>query len=361
VGGHHLARPSPLPFMRTIIRLRHLVALGATLVLSTFVSTTLGQEPAARPAPQPEAPATRVPFLYELQGHGATAFLFGTVHLPDARVVELPEVVERAFLSADAVYTELEMTGAAEREGAKAGMLPEETSLPKIIGPDLMQRLEARLSAAELPARMFDQFQPWAVSAMLPILPVLHEMGLRPALDKTLYQRAGALKKTVGGLETVAEQAAVFAGLSVDEQRALVRDGLDLLDQHDAAGRNGLEELVQAWLSGKLERLLDLLEEGFGPDEALRRKLEDRIVWDRNRRFAERIDTRIQAAPTQVAFFAVGALHLPDGRVVAAADTSPEALAAERQRMRGLLTLLREAGYTVVHRTKVEAAPVEAR
>lgn len=355
--------------MRPIARFPHLGALAAALTLATFASPSPGQAPGQEPKPQPEAATApksgaqpaRVPFLYELRGHGATAYILGTLHLPDERVVELPAVVERAFLSADAVYTELEMTATAELEGAMAGLLKGETKLPELVGPELMARLEARLAAAELSPRMFDPFQPWAVSAMLPVLPVLRDMGQRPALDKVLYQRAAGLKKTVGGLETVAEQAAVFAGLSRAEERALVRDGLDLLDQYDAAGRNGLEELVQAWLSGKLERLLDLLEEGFGPDEALRRKLEDRLVWDRNRRLAERIDAHIQAAPTKVAFFGVGALHLPDGRVTPAPDESAAATAAARERVRGILTLLREAGYTVVHRTEVDSAPVEAR
>jgi len=359
--------------MRPTAALRHLGAFAAALALSTapfaapWTPAAPTQEPSAPQPPKAAAQPAPVPFLYELRGHGATAYLFGTLHLPDARVVALPEVVERAFASADAVYTELEMTDAAEREGAMAGTLAGGAGLPELVGQDLMARLEARLAAAGLPARMFDHFQPWAVSAMLPLLPVLREMGQRPALDKTLYQRAAAAKKTVGGLETVAEQAGVFAGLSLDEQRALVRDGLDLLDRYDAAGRNGLEELVQAWLSGKLERLLDLLEEGFGQDEALRRKLEDRLVWERNRRLAERIDKRIQAAPSQVGFFAVGALHLPDGRVPqgsAAANgpaLSPEQVAAERQRTRGMLTLLREAGYTVVHRTSVDAAPAATR
>jgi len=347
--------------MRPTARLHAIVALAATLFVTAVASATPVQEPAAPLAPETGAQPPRVPFLYELRGHGATAYLLGTLHLPDARVVELPEVVERAFLSADAVYTELPMTATTDVEGALAGMLPAETSLAKKVGPDLMERLEARLAVAGLPARMFDRFQPWAVSTMLPILPVLHEMHLRPPLDKALYQRAAALKKTVGGLETVAEQVAVFAELSLDDERALIRDALDLLDVYDAAERDGLEELVQAWLSGNLERLLDLLEEGFGPDEALRRKLEDRIIWDRNRRLAERIDARIQAAPSKVSFFAVGALHLPDGRVAPAPDASPEATAAERQRVRGMLTLLRAAGYTVVHRTKLEAAPVGAR
>lgn len=339
------------------------IALVA-LVLSAAPTTRAAgsQDPPAPKPASPPVPATserdgaaeRQPFLYELRGHGATAYLFGTLHLPDARVVELPEVVERAFLSADSVHTELEMTPAADLEGARAATLPAGESLRDRLGAELMARLEARLAAAKLSSRTFDRFEPWAVSAMLPVLPVLRDMGARPALDKVLYQRAAALEKRVSGLETVAEQASVFAGLTAEEQKSLVRNGLDLLDSHDAAGRNGLEELVQAWLSGKLERLLDLFEEGFGPDQALRKKLEDRLVWDRNRRLAERVDQRIRAAPAEVAFFAVGAAHLPDGRV--AADASDE----ERQRVRGMLTLLRAAGYTVVHRTALAAAPAKA-
>lgn len=316
------------------------------------------QEPAP---PPPAAPAEvqgaapeQVPFLYELRGHGATAYLFGTVHLPDPRVLALPEVVERAFEASDAVYTEIETNFAAELKVAAASAMPKGETLGDLVGADLLARVHARVEAASLPPKLLDGFRPWAVASNLPLLEILTQMRDHEPLDKHLYERAQRAEKTVGGLETIPEQLSVFEGLTADEQTTMLRETLDQLDRYEAAGRDALEEMVQAWLSGQPARLLDLLEEGFGDDKALSQKLEQRLVWERNARFAVRIHAEITAAPTKVGFFAIGALHLPDGRLPEGASD------AERERVRGVVTLLRAAGYEVVQRKAVEPVAVGA-
>ncbi len=332
--------------------MRHITAI--TLTFLTLLAGALAPAQEARQEPaapsRPTAPAQ--PFLYELEGHGATAYLFGTVHLPDKRVVALAPAVERALGEADALYTEVELTQAAELETQRAALLPAGESLSKLVGEALAARLDQRLKRHRLALALFDGQRPWAVIALLPMLPILGELHSQPGLDKVLYQRAQKAGKRVGGLETVAEQVAVFAGLAPEEDRSLLAHALDQLDRYDREQRNGIEELIQAYLSGDPARLLALMEEGFAGDPALERKMSERIVWARNRRLAERLHARVTAAPAEVQFFAVGALHLPDGTL------APDASAEERQRVRGMLTLLREAGYRV---TRVTAdAPAAA-
>jgi len=346
--------------------------LAALALVFSVLPVVLAQQPAPAPAtpppaqepeqqaePQSSASPVRSSFLFELQGHGAKAYLFGTVHLPDKRIVDLPEVVTRAFDAADVVLTEIETTLAAEMTVAKASMLPRGTTLAELLGADDMQRVRARLEAAGLPTGTLDRFQPWAAATMLPMLPILPQMMKNPPLDKLLYERAKKAGKTVAGLETVAEQIGVFEGLTQEEQTGMLRSTLDQLERHDAAGRDGIEEMVQAWLTGDHSRLLDLLDEGLGEDEELSRKLEDRLIWERNVRLAQRMDERIQNAPDKVHFFAIGALHLPDGRLPEDMPLEGDAADTERARLRGTLSLLQARGYRTVRVTKLEAAPLE--
>ncbi|MEZ6017299.1 MAG: TraB/GumN family protein [Planctomycetota bacterium] len=334
---------------------RALLALTALVLAFAAPRRGAAQEPESAARPTSAAPAVQVPFLYELQGHGATAYLLGTVHLPDPRVLKLPEVVERAFAAADAVYTEIPATPAAELQIFGASRLPKEESLASIIGEPLMKRLHARLAGARLPVGLFDSFRPWAVASTLPLLDILADISTTEPLDKALYNRAVKEGKRVGALETVAEQIAVFDGLEQSEQVTMLREAIDQLERYEAQERNALEELIQAWLSGDLARLVALLEEGLGADEALAQKLEQRLVWSRNALMAARMHDAIVAKPTEVLFFAVGALHLPDARKTE--DTSEE----EQLRMRGLLSLLRERGYVVTHRRALEGAPLSTR
>src|SRR5204863_28006 len=54
------------------------------------------------------APAAgKGPFLWKVDGGRAPLYLFGTIHVPDDRVLALAPSVEKAFAEASAVYTEI--------------------------------------------------------------------------------------------------------------------------------------------------------------------------------------------------------------------------------------------------------------
>ena len=61
--------------------------------------------------------ATDKPFLWRIEGT-APSYLYGTVHVPDPRVLELPEIVRRAFDASDVFNAEIPLDPATQ-----AGML----------------------------------------------------------------------------------------------------------------------------------------------------------------------------------------------------------------------------------------------
>jgi uncharacterized protein YbaP (TraB family) len=338
-----MATLRPLPIAAGLRRLLT-AALTVPALLFALPHSGTAQEPAP-PAAEPTSPKPAAergrPFLYEVRGHGATAYLFGTLHLPDKRVLALPPSVEHAFGESDVVVTEVELTPAVEQAVQRAQLLPDGQKLGALVPEEVLRRVHARLVAAGLPSGVFDTARPWAVASSLPLLPILREMLLRDPLDKALFKRALKEKKVVRGLETVEEQLGVFSDLSEAEQALMLVESLDLMDQYERDGLDPIETLVAAWLSGDEGRLLELLEEGFGNDPELSAKLERRLLWERNVRMAERIHAAITAEPAKVHFFAMGALHLPDPKLPA------EASAEERAAKRGLVTLLAQHGYTV--------------
>ncbi len=338
-----------------------LAALGSLALLVS--GSSFGQETA--PVSQPQAVA--VPFLYQIDGNGTSAFLYGTVHLPDKRVVSLPNSVAAAFLESDRFYAEIEATTESETKVQAMAQLPKDTSLPELVGPDTWSRIEARFIKAGQPAafaRMLGTMEPWAFSSLLPMLDYLEALATQPALDKMLYQRAVASGKAVAGLETVEEQVSVFESFSRSEQIQMLRDSLDLLDEYEASGRNVMEEMIGAWMSGNEKALVKLLEDGFGTDPILRERAENELLWKRNTRFAKRMQREMAAHPGKTAFFAIGALHLPNEAAPEAvapkpnAGGDPEGDTANGTKARapklGVVELLENRGYTV---TRIGAAP----
>lgn len=340
-------------------RTTHSIILAPLALLVSAYAAPAAQETPA-PAPQasapPAAPMTS-PFLWRIEGHGAAAYLYGTIHLPDDRVLSLPDTVERAFSESGAFYAEIEATAESQARVQRAAMLEPGVDLDQYVDAATWKRIDARLAAkgVNAPTRAaIKRMEPWAISALLPTLDYFEDqMRGKAPLDKALYERAAKDGKTVGGLETVAEQLAVFGAFTREEHTRMLADSLDQLDAYDAKGRDLIEEMISAWRSGADAKLMELLDDGFGTDPAVRARMERQLLWNRNQLLADRMARKIKAAPATTIFFAVGALHLPDPR-------RPEGLEGpalkEFATKKGLVTLLRERGFQL---TRV-AAPAKA-
>lgn len=336
--------------------------LGASLLPASFASAQDGEGAAAEALPGSVERGD--PFLWRIEKGDTTAFLFGTVHLPDPRVLELAPEVEAAFAASTAFYAEIEATAESTAEVQRRALLPSSQSLPAIVGDELWQRIEGELRAAGLGALNImgmKRMRPWAVGATLPTLEYIEAQskGIEP-LDAQLFERALAEDKPARGLETVEEQISVFEEFSEEEQVRMLAHTLDQLAADRREGVSTIETTVRAWLSGDEGALLDVLDESFAIDAAFRERIEDRLIWERNVRFADRIDRAIAAQPEEVPFFAVGALHMPDPRVEeqgeASGEDAPKAAEGETGEepvRKGLVTLLRARGYTV---TRARAA-----
>lgn len=266
----------------------------------------------------PHALTASDPLLWEGRLGTHRVSLFGTIHVPDARVLALPREVQQAFDRADRVVTEIPLDPGRQAELAAALLLPDGQRLRAILGEARFGRLEQRVKAALTPVApeaaplaslLLDRLKPWAALAQLATLEYLPELlAGRTSLDAQLYADATAAGKKVGGLETVAEQAGTFDAFSTEEQVALIDEALKELEAPGTASLTGAK-LVEWYLDGNDEKLASALAQG-ATDPALARKFETEVLVKRNHRMVERIDALRLDAPGEAVFVAVGALHL---------------------------------------------------
>ncbi len=287
---------------------------------------------AAGQAAETKAATTGKPLLWRVDSKvpgAAPSFLFGTIHIPDPRVTTLPVVVKQAFAESDVVVTELKLDMATMSAAASASLLPTNQSLQKMLTPALRQQLETELKAINptLQVGMFDRLKPWALATQLVMLPMQLKHPGEPALDIQLAQQAEQEGKPTRGLEQLQEQLDVFEKLSQDEQLALLKDTLDGLAKARKQGKDVIELLTLAYISGDDVAVMRLLEEFEGGNTALNDKLERALLFDRNQRMAERLASQFKAESGQQFFVAIGAAHLIGEQSV--------------------VTLLRDKGYTV--------------
>jgi uncharacterized protein YbaP (TraB family) len=141
-----------------------------------------------------------------------------------------------------------------------------------------------------------------------------------PVLDDWLEERAREGGKEVVALETREESFAIFDGMPMDVQVALLQTALE----HYHERSFGVPR-VQFYLDGDLAMSRALWQERLGwlePEAA--KVLNDRLLDDRNRKMVERMTSLMEEGST---FVAVGAAHM----------------AGEQ----GMLRLLERQGYTV--------------
>lgn len=239
--------------------------------------------------------------LWRIESPGrAPSHLFGTIHSSDPRVLALPAPVTQAFEGAASFTMEMVTDGSALVTMAEQMFLGEGQTLKQLTGDALYGEIRAALAARGLPDLGLEKQKPWAVLMTLWAPPSRGAMFL----DLALQLKATLAGKPVHGLETMQEQLSVFDSLSLEDQVALLRETVKA--QKEIAAQ--LEALTRAWLARDLTGLMDTVERYRPADARIYNSLMQRLLDDRNRRMAERMEPRLAEGK---AFIAVGAAHLP--------------------------------------------------
>lgn len=252
--------------------------------------------------------------LWQVDGaDGTRSHLFGTIHVGEPAVLQLPASVEHAFINARQLVVEVIIGYEDQQNIGRRMRLYAGQNLQTIVGASLYSRV---LHAAHSRGidRQVVRMKPWAVATML-FTPT--PTGL-PVLDQLLQRRAGQMGKTLIALETIDEQLVIFEQMPLSLQIDFLHEAVLASLEFDVY----YGELMLAYLNRDLDAMLKLSDLHLAQQTKLKQALQWSLVDQRNQRMAERLIPVLQQGG---AFVAVGALHLPG-------DT-------------GLLQLLHDRGY----------------
>ncbi len=242
--------------------------------------------------------------LWRIERDGVDpSHLLGTMHSDDPRVLALSPQRDAALQTAQRFVMEVLMDASASAAIQRAMQLPAGKRLPQLLDAAQWQRLSEVLRAYELSAEALAGLRPWAVAVMLSVPP-----SRGAVLDQYLAERARQRGLAVHGLESAAEQMAVFEGLSNAQQIDYLDDVLALVESGCMA--NYLERMTERYAAADLAGLVALVErmDGHISDPQLVEDITERLIDQRNMRMAERLQPLLERGGT---FAAVGALHLP--------------------------------------------------
>ncbi len=240
--------------------------------------------------------------LWEIVTPGQpSCYLFGTIHSEDSRVIELPPIVSATLKAAGTLVLEAPVDSQAEAISFQAMLFTDNTRLPKVLDPELYQRVFRAMAKRGFSQQIVNVLKPWAISIILSV--PKPQTGL--FLDLVLMQMASAQSIAIQSLETVGEQLAILDGFSLNEQVQMLKDTLNELPEIDALH----EQLIMAYLDRDLARLVRISEQSMGMGSVeLKEKLSEQLIVQRNKRMVNRMEPMLLKGRV---FVAVGALHLP--------------------------------------------------
>lgn len=257
--------------------------------------------------------------LYRLTGPGLTqpSYLYGTFHLLCPNDLQITPATENAIHGAQQMYLELDLDDPAMMAQMQKSMFMTGGKTTK----DLLSAEDYTLLDNYLKKNI--QIGLAQVGGLKPIgllsLMYMSMLSCQPAsYDMTFAQMAGKDKKEVLGLETIEDQLAALDKIPLEDQ---LKGIVDMAKKPDEA-KAEFAQFLNVYKTHDVARLTAAMKES--KFDAGANEYENSLLRDRNLRWIPVIEKAAKAKPT---FFAFGAGHLGGEQ--------------------GVLTLLRQKGYTV--------------
>lgn len=259
---------------------------------------------------------TEKSLLWEISGNGISSpsYLYGTYHMVCPESLNISDALKEKIGTAEQLYLEIDMSDASlQAQMMSLMMMHGDSVLPQFFSAEEYEVLNKDFQALTgMPLNQLERLKPMLVSAM--VLPVLMACSVQ-SVEGELIKLSQANGIPLKGLETVADQMAVFDVIPYSVQASQLRKGLADIDSM----RRTLDMLKTTYDDQDVAGLYDLTTKD--PDMA---EFMDVLLINRNKNWIPVIETEVKEKPT---FFGVGAGHLGGDE--------------------GVISLLRNAGYTV--------------
>lgn len=269
--------------------------------------------------------------LWKIERPGTpVSYLFGTMHLTDERINALSPTVDAAVKAARQLVLEVGDLSTASFVKAFANtrnlmMFTDGRRLEQLLTEAEYAKVTAILQRSGFPPQAAGGFRPWVATLMLALSDCERRRageGLLP-LDARLAKDATARGVSVIGLESLEQQFRAMAIVPEADQVEMLKASLRSYDRIDDV----VETTVQLYLTRQLGAVWPFqlaLAERYGVPPDAFKSAEQSLVHTRNLGMR---DKALEPLAEGGVLIAVGALHLPGKQ--------------------GLVSLFREAGYTV--------------
>ena len=256
--------------------------------------------------------------LWKISGNGLKqpSYLFGTIHLLCESEFPRTTSLEQAIKNTQSFYMEFNMNDPTAMQKLAAGVIMPDNYSFKSLLPESDYRLLKNyfMDSLSIPLESLDHVKPMAILSLL-LSKTVSCTSTPVQCENILLGMVKEHGHTIGGLESVEDELAVFDSIPDKEEAAT----LVKMVQDMSGPKEEYDQLLSAYRSHNIEQLYQLITE----EEDIK-KYKPLLLDNRNHHWIPVICKQIAQTPT---FIAVGAGHL-GGR-------------------EGIISLLKAKGYKV--------------
>ena len=257
-------------------------------------------------------PARADPPVWRVIGPKAQVELFGSIHLLPSATRWMTPALQRELDGAQALYFEIPLD-AESRADAQAlirgrGLLPEGEKLSSELPPRLWTRMQALAKRDGLNPAMLERMRPWLAELTLTVgfyqrAGYSQDLGVESRIDAAAPPTAER-----DAFETLDQQISLLADGSQADQIASLKETLDEI----GADPGLFERAADAWRRGDVQGLIREVIDPMRKEDA---EVYRRLIVERNRRFATKIEAIARGGGPARVFVVLGVGHLvgPEG------------------------------------------------
>ena len=308
--GDHPPHPRRRPLTQTTKNMKNIILALLLLLVAGSV-----------PAQTRDQAADENTLLWRISGRDLKqpSYIFGTMHMLCATQIDLSDSLRDAIKRSEFVYLELDMENMQELMSIMGKMkMTGDTTLADLLSRSAYDSVKTFFTdkPGMIPFAMLEKFKPMLAASA--IMEADMECANPVGMEQLIMVEARQQHVRVRGLETMAFQMSIFDSIPYRLQAQQLVDYVKNYGKGDS--RKEFELMMQAYVNQQLNQLEDITKkENAGMEQYM-----DLLLYRRNVDWVAKMNNLMSEHPLVVA---VGAGHLPGDR--------------------GVLSLLRKAGYTV--------------
>jgi len=264
--------------------------------------------------------------MWEVKNNDTTVYLVGSVHVADENFYPIHAKYEKAFLEADYIGFEINLTeipSAKEQKNIiEMSTYTDGSTIKEHVSKETYSRIVDFLMNNDIELESISMLKPFKLAAFIQGMAIENAEYIE-GIDVYFLQKTLERGIPVIGVETLEAHSEVFAKISTETQERILNYTLD--QYYSNTINDSTDELIDLWKKGDDESLLKIFN-----DMSSEQEYQKVMLTDRNILMANKVEELLNSNKEEVYFIMIGALHYPGKQ--------------------GIIKLLQEKGYSVVRK-----------